>query len=133
MEDERLANRLRTWGPAAAWAAVLFLLSAVPDLRVGTGIPFGDKLGHLTLYAVLGLALAWGRWRAQVPIPHILLLAIGALYGMTDEVHQMFVPGRQPDFADWVADVIGLAIGYGTALTLTGRTRNGQSRTEAKS
>jgi VanZ family protein len=108
-------------------------LSAVPDLRAGAAIPFGDKLGHLALYGVLGLALAWGRGHAQVSIPHILLLAIGALYGMTDEVHQMFVPGRQPDLADWVADVIGLAIGYGTALTLTGRTRNDQASTEPKS
>jgi len=63
-------------------------------------------------------------------MPHVVLLAIGALYGMTDELHQMFVPGRQPDIADWIADILGVAIGYGTALTLMGRIRNDEAAKE---
>ena len=126
-----LVNRLRTWGPAAGWAAVLFLLSAVPDLRAGASIPFGDKLGHLVLYAVLGSALAWGRARAPRPVAHILLLAIGVLYGISDEWHQMFVPGREPDVVDWIADVLGVVIGYSTTLALLGRTRTDEATGEA--
>jgi VanZ family protein len=118
---EGLVNRLSVWAPAAAWASVLFLLSAVPDLRAGFGIPYGDKFGHLALYGVLGVALAWGRNRAPGVIPHVLLLALGALYGISDEFHQMYVPGRQPDFVDWIADVVGLSIGYGTTLAVLGR------------
>jgi VanZ family protein len=118
---EDLVNRFSVWGPAAAWAVVLFLLSAVPDLRAGFGIPYGDKLGHLALYGVLGSALAWGRNRAPGVIPHVLLLALGALYGISDEFHQMYVPGRHPDFVDWIADVVGLSIGYGTMLAVLGR------------
>ena len=33
----------------------------------------------------------------------------------------MYVPGRQPDFVDWIADVVGLSIGYGTTLAVLGR------------
>lgn len=114
-------NRFSAWGPATVWAVVLFLLSAVPDLRAGVGLPYGDKLGHLALYGVLGFALAWGRNRAPGVIPHALLIALGALYGISDEFHQMYVPGRHPDFVDWIADVAGLSIGYGTTLAVLGR------------
>ena len=113
-----MANRLLVWGPAALWAAVLFLLSALSDVPGGSWLPFGDKVAHLSLYAVLGGALAWGRGRSGRAIPHLLLLALGALYGVTDEVHQGYVPGRIPDPWDWVADVAGLVIGYGICLRL---------------
>ena len=116
-----MVNRFSIWGPAATWAVVLFCLSAVPALGVGLGIPYGDKLAHLGLYGVLGSTLAWGRNRAPGVIPHVLLLALGAVYGISDEFHQMYVPGRQPDFIDWIADVVGLSIGYGKTLAVLGR------------
>ena len=66
--------------------------------------------------------------RARVPIKllqaeigHLLLLAIGAAYGITDEWHQMYVPGRMPDVVDWLADVAGLVTGYAIAATFLNR------------
>ena len=47
-----------------------------------------------------------------------------ALYGVTDEWHQLYVPGRVSDPADWIADVVGLVLGYGTTVALLGRTGN---------
>ena len=117
-----MANRLLAWGPAAFWAAVLFLLSALPDVPGVSWLPFADKVAHLSLYAVLGGALAWGRERSGRTVPHRLLLMLGALYGVTDELHQGYVPGRMPDPWDWVADVTGLVIGYGICVTLLART-----------
>lgn len=73
------------------------------------------------LYGVLGAALAFGRSRAPAPVRHSILLGIGAIYGMTDELHQMFVPGRSPDVLDWLADVFGLFVGYGTTIGVLGR------------
>ena len=116
-----LADRLRVWGPAVGWAALLFVLSAVPDLGGLRGLPHGDKFGHAALYAVLGAALGYGWSRSPRYLSHLLLIGLGALYGMTDEWHQMYVPGRVPDVADWIADVVGLVIGYGTTVTLLGR------------
>ena len=118
-----MANRLRAWGPAAGWAAVLFVLSALPDISGPARIPYADKLGHMGLYAVLGGLLAWGRAKAGRPLGHVSLLMIGALYGLSDEWHQMYVPGRSPDVADWVADVVGLLVGY-TLVTLRWGPRN---------
>jgi VanZ family protein len=44
---------------------------------------------------------------------HALLFAIVtvSLYGMTDEVHQAFVPLRESDWQDWLADTAGAVIG----------------------
>jgi len=110
-----LNNRVRVWGPAAGWAAVLFLLSAVPGSDFGLSIRHVDKLAHFGLYTVLGIAL--GRVRLGVPqLPHALLIALGFLYGLSDEFHQAFVPGRTPDVRDWLADALGVVVGYCLAL-----------------
>jgi VanZ family protein len=109
-----------SWGPAVLWAAVLFFLSATPDFPGGgllRRIPGGDKLVHLALYAVLGVALAWGRrrhWRSAPPSlwVHAALILAGALYGVSDEWHQSFVPGRDASALDWLADLCGVTLGY---------------------
>ena len=53
-----------------------------------------------------------GRVRSIEPPRHWVLIGLGALYGLTDEFHQIFVRGRSPDWTDWVADVIGVLCGY---------------------
>lgn len=101
------------WGPAAAWAAVLFLLSSLP----GSGRPpllFAreDLVAHALLYAVLGGALAWGRSRSARPPAPWLLVAVGVAWAASDEWHQSFVPGRDPSWSDLAADTVGLLAGY---------------------
>ena len=81
----------------------------------------GDKLVHAGLYAVLGMALGFGRVRSPMPPPHLVLILVGALYGATDEFHQTFVRGRSPDWADWLADVVGVASGYFLIVTVMTR------------
>jgi VanZ family protein len=45
------------------------------------------------------------------------------LYGLSDEVHQMFTPGRSPDILDVVADTAGASLGVAAValLALLGR------------
>jgi VanZ family protein len=87
---------------------VIFYASSLP----GSDVPQGPSgLAHFALYAVLGalLALALGPgsgWRTIA-----VAAAIGAFYGLTDEFHQSFVPGRTPSSADWLIDVAGAASG----------------------
>lgn len=116
-----MKNRVRVWGPAAGWAAVLFLLSAVPGSDVGPTVPHLDKVAHFGLYAVLGGTLGWVRVRRMPRLPHLLLLALGLLYALSDEFHQAFVPGRDPDALDLVADALGVLMGYGLFLRWWGR------------
>jgi VanZ family protein len=93
------------------------LLSSASDLSGASLIPISDKVAHLILYAVLGAALAWGRVSGQSRLPHLLFIGIGALYGLSDEWHQSFVPGRQPSAADLAADLVGVILGY-TAVVM---------------
>ncbi len=85
----------------------LSLTAALPDLPAG----LSDKSAHTFVYSGLGAllvrALARGSWPGVTPLVLIGAVAGAVLYGVTDELHQRFVPGRQSDLLDLVADGIG--------------------------
>jgi VanZ family protein len=98
---------LRLWLPVALWAALIFVLSSIPDL--GTGLGGWDtllrKLAHAGEYAVLGALLL----RAVASIPVAVFL--GVLYAVSDEIHQAFVPGRLGSPVDVAIDTVGVLCG----------------------
>jgi VanZ family protein len=94
---------------------VLFALSAQPQLPQLPG-PWlenvRDKIGHALSYAVL-TALCWRALRqSHAPSPGLAAgcAAIAVAYGISDEVHQMFVPGRTASLADLAADAAGAVV-----------------------
>ena len=95
------------WLPVLVWAGLIFALSSVPDL--GTGLGGWDlvlrKLAHAGEYAVLGALLQRVLGRPG------LAFALGALYALSDEIHQSFVPGRQGSPLDVALDAAGVAVG----------------------
>jgi VanZ family protein len=103
---ERIVRYAR-WIPALAWMVVIFAASSVP----GSDVPgrFG-YWAHFVEYVVLGMALAFA---LQVETRRLWLaaVALAAVYAATDELHQAFVPGRNPDVLDWLTDVAGAATG----------------------
>lgn len=125
-----MIRALIAWGPAATWAAVLFVLSEVGALRPVVFLAVHDKPVHFVLYFVLGAALAWGKGWSGSAWPHWAFVGIGILYGAVDELHQMFVPNRMPSLADLGADALGVAAGYAfmlAAFTVGSRVRAGQA------
>lgn len=103
-------SRLWLWGPVLVQMAFIFIASSIPDLQQLPG-NISDKTGHGIGYAILGAlllrALARGR-RAGVTWRTVLLAIIcAAAYGVSDELHQRFVPGRASDVYDVLADVEG--------------------------
>ena len=83
----------------------------------GLAVPGADRFDHLAEYAVLGVLLAFAI-RARNPLPWpplVVALIIGSGYGALDELHQSFVPGRDGDAFDWVADTLGVALGWWAA------------------
>lgn len=107
---------LLPWLPAAAWAAVLFYLSSLSTLP-SPGVSHSDKAAHFAAYLVLGLLLAFAADRTARSLA--LAAALGLLYGASDEVHQLFVPGRSASLGDWMADAAGVCF----ALYLYARLR----------
>ena len=73
------------------------------------------KLAHTAEYAILGALLVRATGRSG------LALAIGTLYAVSDEVHQVFVAGRHGSPVDVAIDAVGIAVGI--ALWQTVRTR----------
>jgi len=97
------------WGPAVAWMALIFFVSALPKLPTLPSMFGIDKIQHAAAYFILGLLLL--RATALTGLkPYVRSFTIGALYGAFDEIHQRFVPGRDMSGLDWLADVAGLAI-----------------------
>jgi VanZ family protein len=98
-----------------AYCAGLFWLSSnpspeeVPDL-----FPGQDKVVHAVLYAGLAAVVSfWLRRPGGTPSGVVLFwlpIAFACLYGISDEVHQAFVPTRSADIWDWVADTVGAAL-----------------------
>lgn len=84
-----------------------------------------DKLAHLGVYALLGALIvrALGRGRQEtLDWRHAAgAVLLSTLYGMSDEWHQGFVPGRTPDALDVVADAVGA--GIGAVVVLSARRR----------
>lgn len=104
---------------------VLFVLSSLSSVP-GPSFPLADKVGHLGLYGILGIGLAWGAWRTERDEP-LRMIALGVLYGMSDEWHQGFVAGRDPSLGDLITDAVGVTVGYFLfSLILNGVTRRNQ-------
>ncbi len=105
-----------TWGYVVAWGAVIFTLSAQPDLQLPESLPsFSDKVAHFSVYGVLGWL--WSRavginrpgWATLTVL--LTTFAFTGLYGLSDEWHQLYVHGRFADLFDVLADVCGGTLG----------------------
>lgn len=95
------------------WCAALWTLSSKSDPEdfVGVKIPLNDKVEHGLAYAAGGaLAVAaFGASRRLRPWAAAVLFCTA--WGISDEVHQSFVPGRDSSAADAVADFAGASAG----------------------
>jgi VanZ family protein len=92
--------------------ALIFAASSIPDLGPLPGM--SDKSGHSIGYALLGAlllrALAGGRLRGVTWGRALAAVVLATLYGVSDEFHQTFVPGRSADRFDVLADGIGATV-----------------------
>jgi VanZ family protein len=98
------------WVPVILQMAIIFGASSMSDpgpLPGGMSDKSGHFIGYVILSALLLRALAGGRisgitWRTA-----ILAILGSTVYGLSDEFHQHFVPGRTPDLLDATADALG--------------------------
>jgi VanZ family protein len=93
----------------AIYMALIFGISSIsspPDLSTS----IGDKGAHGLLYfglAALFVRALAGGWRSFGVGVAAAAITFSTLYGVTDEIHQMFVPPRTAELADLAADAIG--------------------------
>ncbi|MGB0678474.1 MAG: VanZ family protein [Polyangiales bacterium] len=126
------------WAMVLLYAGLIWFLSAQSHAPAAlSGLRVNDKLMHLAEYALLAFLLRHAfmvslraRNLSQTAVEtslddaaakaadralqwRILLwtLVCTALWGLIDEVHQSFVPGRDSDPLDWLADLCGAGVG----------------------
>ena len=97
-------------------AVVIFLLSAQSKLPLPETVSFPglDKLLHACAFGSLAFALSYwfavDAWFTEPLKCFALVCCMAACYGISDEIHQIFVPGRDASLYVWVADCAGAAL-----------------------
>jgi len=93
--------------------AFIFYLSSMPEPPLPPAV--NDKEAHSSGYALLALlvarAAAGGLGRRVTRTVALVAIAVAIAYGISDEFHQSFVPGRDSDIHDVYADAVGAVIG----------------------
>jgi VanZ like family len=103
--------------PFLYMALIWFLSSNPADAIVNTPFSFDALLKeslHLIEFGILYWLIAFAlmannKWSEKMSIAAAI---IAILYGLTDEIHQSFVPSRSATVIDFIKDTIGVAVSY---------------------
>ena len=105
----------------ALYCALLFWMSHQSSLP-GAQIAFAgaDKIAHFIAYGILAMLVSVGLHRAPEPcsiqVRMFVPILFASLYGVSDEIHQLFTPGRTFSLLDMVADTLGATAAQGLCL-----------------
>jgi VanZ family protein len=101
--------------PVVGYMALIFVLSSRPPPEPVVSLGVKDSWLHLVEYGVLGFLVARLVSAASGTRSHLAPVVVGALvgtlYGLSDEWHQSFVPGRDASASDAVMDAVGSTLG----------------------
>lgn len=112
---------------SVVYALVVVAVSSWPFIKIpDLGVSWTDKIAHFSQYAVLACLVAggwarrggWSIWREQWrPMAFLILFAAA------DEFHQLWIPRRAASTFDWVADSLGVIVGFALGLLLWHRSK----------
>ena len=101
--------------PAILIATTIFILSNQSRLPIDlSSFANEDKLAHLIAYFAFGVSLIifiTGNFPTLKKSKVILwTIVVGAIFGISDEFHQSFIPNRTADVYDWLTDCAGILL-----------------------
>ncbi len=90
------------------YCGLIYWLSSQSHLSVPYAFDMQDKLIHAAAYAVMAY-LFWQTWHRRLPALWLVWMTVlfCSMYGISDEWHQSFTPGRDASVYDWLADTLG--------------------------
>jgi VanZ family protein len=108
------------WAAVAVWIAIQLTLTSLPGAAMPVSLPHPvDWVGHFCLYAGLGgliaRAGAFHQWPRRKLLIAAVLISVGAAL---DELHQLFIPGRDAEVLDWLSDTLGAVAGLTVGFQL---------------
>jgi VanZ family protein len=108
----------------------VFYLSSLPSWKIKAVSSIPDYLLHFVEYAVfawLSLRFARNIQKGTINVKtYTITIIILALFAISDEWHQSFVPGRFASVLDFIADLAGILAGVGIYLMFLRYKMNGR-------
>lgn len=112
---QKVKTLLNLWAPVLFWMALIFTFSSI---QVGSASEFYwkdfivKKTAHIIEYGVLATLVYRALINSSVAKNKSMWMSvlIAFLYGLTDEFHQSFTPGRGPKFTDVLIDTFGATL-----------------------
>jgi VanZ family protein len=87
---------------------MIVMASSRSNVAGPPGIPYLDKIAHFSVFGLLAtLVVRSPGFRRRWALAAVVLVS---LFGITDEFHQSFTPGRSVEFEDWLADTLGASL-----------------------
>lgn len=111
----RLKQFIYYWLPLIIYCVAIYIQSDLPSPERLPSFQFSDKGLHFLAYAVMGILFyrAYQTLRVKDNLRMLMLLSAvsASLYGISDEIHQYFVPFRDASGLDIVANILGAFCG----------------------
>ena len=106
---------LRFWFPVILYSGMIFYVSSLPNVRVPGGLSFLDKILHIIEYIPFGFLMVRALIHTNViwtkKNAFYLAVVFSLFYGITDEIHQLFVVGRNATLGDVMVEAVGGGVG----------------------
>jgi len=124
--------------PLGLYWLLIFILTSIPGKSIPKVLGGVDKIKHFGAYFVLAFLLSFAlKMQNRFPIVSkysvLFTFLITLFYGLIDEIHQIFIPGRYFDWLDLLADIVGSALGiFLVKLILTENSLNISKKVEQK-
>ena len=121
--DSMVFKNFKRWIPLVVWIAIIFGLSSIPNVSPeNVRFPsWTDKFAHFFEYMVFALlyyrGLSYDR-KVRKLLYFLLVLMTGFALAGLDEYYQSFIPGRDSDVMDILADLTGVVAGTAIFFTI---------------
>jgi VanZ family protein len=113
--SKRLNSFLYRWLPLVVYCLAIYIQSDFPASEHLPSFEFSDKILHFFAYAVMGVLFyrAYQTLRIKGDPRMLILLSVvsATLYGISDEIHQYYVPFRDAEILDALANFLGALCG----------------------
>lgn len=104
-----MSRQILKYIPVVLWMALIFWMSSIPDLpsnKVDVLDFIFKKTAHVMEYTVL--FVLWFRALGNKNPTQAIIFSL--IYAFTDEMHQLFIPGRTGRLRDVAIDSIGMIV-----------------------